>query len=262
VLAMATRRQVHTAPGDAWGPLPPHATAPRKPAFVRWLERALVVLGIVCLGYYAYASAETLLYQTYENRELDAILSSRAEVGDPGSGVRGPGSAGSAGSESARGSRVPDRGPRRLSPGATVGRIEIPRLRVSAIIKVGTDARTLQLAVGHIPGTALPGEPGNVGLAGHRDTFFRRLRNIKPEDEIHVTTPEGSFSYRVERTDVVEPADVWVLEPTDYSALTLVTCYPFTYIGSAPQRFIVRAQLSSGTDESRSEAKDSPQTKD
>jgi sortase A len=201
--------------------------------FARWLERVLLVFGIVCLGYYTYASAETLLYQTYENRELDAILSART----PGSGVGDPGS------ESTPGSRIPDSRSLRLSNGVTVGRIEIPRLRVSAIIKAGTDARTLQLAVGHIPGTALPGEPGNVGLAGHRDTFFRRLRNIRPDDEIRVTTPERVFSYRVERTNIVAPNDVWVLDPTDYSALTLVTCYPFTYIGSAPQRFIVRAQL-------------------
>jgi sortase A len=217
---MATRRQVHTAPGNAWGPLPPHATAPRKAWFVRWLERALVAVGIMCLGYYAYASAETLLYQTYENRELDAIFASREAT--PNTLATGR---------------------RTLADGETVGRIEIPRLRVSAIIKAGTDARTLQLAVGHIPGTALPGEPGNVGLAGHRDTFFRRLRNIRPDDEILVMTPEGVFNYRVERTNVVAPDDVWVLEPTNYSALTLVTCYPFSYIGSAPQRFIVRAQL-------------------
>jgi sortase A len=188
---------------------------------VRWLERLLVVIAIVCLGYYAYASAETLLYQAYEDRELDAILTpSDSNALVPAARVH--------------------RSPRR---GQTVGRIEIPRLGVTAVIKAGTDARTLQLAVGHIPGTSLPGEPGNVGLAGHRDTFFRRLRGIKPDDEITVTTPEGVFSYRVERTDVVEPSDVWVLEPTKYSALTLVTCYPFTYVGSAPQRFIVRAQL-------------------
>jgi sortase A len=123
-----------------------------------------------------------------------------------------------------------------------VGRIEIPRLGVSAIIKAGTDARTLQLAVGHIPGTALPGEAGNIGLAAHRDTFFRRLRDIESDDEIRLTTPQGSYTYRVARTDIVEPRDVWVLDPTEYPALTLVTCYPFSYVGSAPQRFIVRAQ--------------------
>jgi sortase A len=218
---MATRRPVRPAPADAWGPLPPHATRPARSPLIRWTERTLLGIGVLCLGYYAYASAETVLYQAYENRELDAILSSR----EP-----------SRAADTVRPSRA-------VAPGDTVGRIEIPRLGVSAVIKAGADARTLRLAVGHIPGTALPGERGNVGLAGHRDTFFRRLRDVRPDDEIRVRTPERMYSYRVERTDVVEPRDVWVLDPTEYSALTLVTCYPFTYVGSAPQRFIVRAQL-------------------
>ena len=114
---------------------------------------------------------------------------------------------------------------------------------MSAVIRAGSDARTLRLAVGYIPGTALPGENGNVGLAGHRDTFFRKLRDINPGDEIRVTTKDGVFRYFVQRTNIVQPSDVWVLNATGYPALTLVTCYPFTYIGSAPQRFIVRAAL-------------------
>jgi sortase A len=110
-------------------------------------------------------------------------------------------------------------------------------------VRTGSDARTLQLAVGHIPGTARPGEDGNVGLAGHRDTFFRRLRDIEPDDRIRIVTPSGTYDYRVQRTDVVEPSDVGVLERTTEPSLTLVTCYPFTYVGSAPERFIVRAVL-------------------
>ena len=88
--------------------------------------------------------------------------------------------------------------------------------------------------------------PGNMGLAGHRDTFFRRLQNIMPDDEIRLTTPDGFFTYRVQRTVIVQPRDVWVLDPTDAPTLTLVTCYPFSYVGSAPQRFIVRASLQRG----------------
>ncbi len=194
---------------------------------LRILERGLLILGVVCLAYFGYVSAETMLYQAYENRELDALLTE-------GTKARGPDAAPAAAAR-----RVPARG-------EVVGRIEIPRLRVSAIVKAGSDARTLQLAVGHIPGTALPGEPGNVGLAGHRDTFFRRLGSIRPDDEIRVTTPDGVYTYRVERTDIVEPTDVWVLDPTEQPALTLVTCYPFTYVGSAPQRFIVRAMRDGG----------------
>jgi sortase A len=226
---------VQPAPNNTWGPLPPHATAePRQlsaPRATRWLERILLVIGIVCLGYYAYVSAETMLYQAYENRELDAILTREAPAATEASGAA---------------ASIPRRS---LAPGETVGRIEIPRLRVSAIIKAGSDARTLQLAVGHIPGTALPGEGGNMGLAGHRDTFFRRLKDIQADDEIRVTTPAGVYTYRVERTDVVQPEDVWVLDATEHPALTLVTCYPFSYVGSAPQRFIVRAQLEPGQPE-------------
>ena len=194
------------------------------PAGARTIDLGDVTLGTnVSLGYYAYASIEAYLYQAYENRELDAILASRTP---PATNLA-----------------IPNRTPRTAARGETVGRIEIPRLGVSAIIKAGTDARTLQLAVGHISGTALPGESGNVGLAGHRDTFFRRLREIRTDDEIRVATPTRTYHYRVERTNVVEPGDVWVLDPTAHPALTLVTCYPFSYVGSAPQRFIVRAQL-------------------
>jgi sortase A len=190
----------------------------------RWLERLLLAVGIASLGYFAYVSAESRLYQELEHRELDAILAS----GPP------PPAATDHGSPPARRRPPP-------APGSVIGRIEIPRLEVSVMIRAGADARTLNLAVGHIPGTALPGEVGNVGLAGHRDTFFRRLRDIRTDDEIRLVTPEGTFAFRVDRTSVVEPRDTWVLDPTDSPTLTLVTCYPFTYIGSAPQRFIVHA---------------------
>ena len=195
----------------------------------RWLERLLVLTGVICLGYFLYTYAEARLYQAFEDEQLDAILRS---------GTAGDGDA-------ARGAPTPRRRP--PAQGSAIGRIEIPRLRVSAVIRAGTDARTLQLAVGYIPGTALPGEKGNMGLAGHRDTFFRKLRDINPDDEIRVTTKDGVFRYYVQRTSIVQPNDVWVLNATSYPALTLVTCYPFTYVGSAPQRFIVRAALGTPT---------------
>jgi sortase A len=221
---MATWRPITRAPADDLGPLPPHASSKRPRRVLLWLERLLLVVAVVTLGYYTYVSAEAYLYQAYENRELDAILSRAAPPAAETAAARAPRP--------------------RLARGETVGRVEIPRLGVSVVVRSGSDARTLQLAVGHIPGTALPGDPGNVGLAGHRDTFFRRLRDIRPDDEIVVTTAEGAFTYLVERTVVVEPEDVWVLDPTNTPTLTLVTCYPFTYFGSAPQRFIVRAALS------------------
>lgn len=198
----------------------------------QWLERMLLVIGLVCLGYYVYVSIEARLYQEIENRELDSILAS----GPPPATIP----------------LMPPPAPRvRPSPGSAVGRIEIPRLGVSAVIRAGSDARTLQLAVGHIPGTAFPGEAGNIGLAGHRDTFFRRLRNIRASDRIRIVTTSGTFAFTVKMTKVVSPKDTWVLSPSRTSTLTLVTCYPFTYVGSAPQRFIVRAVAAPSTPANR-----------
>jgi len=203
---------------DDRGLAPGRPAAPRRKT-LQWAERLLILVGVLCLGYFLYTYAEATLYQTFEDRELDKILNEEVAP-------------------------APRAAPRRIfAAGSTVGRIEIPRLGVSAVIKAGSDARTLRLAVGYIPGTALPGDRGNFGLAGHRDTFFRKLRDINPDDEIRIVTTDGVFRYYVQRTSVVMPQDVWVLDPTNYPALTLVTCYPFSYIGSAPKRFIVRAGL-------------------
>jgi sortase A len=129
-------------------------------------------------------------------------------------------------------------------PGAVIGRLELPRLGVSAIAREGADAKILKRAVGHVPRTALPGEDGNAAFAGHRDTFFRGLRNVRIGDQIVITTAAGRHEYLVRDTRIVKPTDVSVLKPTTAPSVTLVTCYPFNYIGSAPQRFIVRAELS------------------
>jgi len=138
---------------------------------------------------------------------------------------------------------VPAAAPRRkVLDGTAVGRIEIPRLGMSAVIAEGDGDATLRLAVGHIPGTAFPGEGGNVGLAGHRDTFFRSLAGIRLRDEIRLTGEGGVASvYRVMSTAVVESSAVSVLESGAHPSLTLVTCYPFHYLGPAPKRFVVKA---------------------
>ena len=130
---MAIGRLITLAPDDEWGPLPPHAE-PRAGRLWRTLERLLLVIGLVSLGYFAYVVAESRLYQALENRELDAILASAPPA--PANHVPRP----------------------RPAPGSMIGRIEIPRLGVSTIIRAGSDARTLRLAVGHISGTAFPGE--------------------------------------------------------------------------------------------------------
>jgi sortase A len=127
------------------------------------------------------------------------------------------------------------------NPGAVIGLLEIPRLHLSTIVREGDDDTTLLEAIGHIPGTALPGSPGNVGLAGHRDTFFRALGSLKPGDLIALQTLNGTYQYRVKSRSIVEPSDVAVLASTGKPALTLVTCFPFHYIGAAPERFVVAA---------------------
>ncbi len=133
--------------------------------------------------------------------------------------------------------------PRALADGALLGRLAIPRLNLAAVMLEGAGARSLDVALGHIPGTALPGQPGNVAIAGHRDTLFRALRRIQNGDLIRLETPSGSYTYRVESTGIVKPSDTWVLDAGRQPELTLVTCYPFYYAGPAPGRFIVKASL-------------------
>lgn len=131
----------------------------------------------------------------------------------------------------------------RNGDGDIVGRLAIPRLHVSAMVREGTGARTLNVALGHIPGTAFPGEPGNTGVAGHRDTLFRSLKRVAANDEITFETADATYVYRVASTQIVKPEDVQVLDPGPTRELTLVTCFPFEYVGAAPDRFIVKAVL-------------------
>jgi len=133
--------------------------------------------------------------------------------------------------------------PRRPAPptGSVLGRFEVPALKMSWTVLEGTDDKTLEQSIGHVVGTSLVGEPGNIGLAGHRNTHFRKLEWIRLGDEIVLTSPEGTFRYRVDYMKMHKPTDVDVLDPSHGSAVTLITCFPFEYVGSAPIRFIVRA---------------------
>lgn len=127
--------------------------------------------------------------------------------------------------------------------GERIGEIEIPRLELKAVILQGDSSQILRRGVGHLPSTAMPGELGNIGLAGHRDTFFRPLRHIRAGDVVILYSSAGRFRYQVESIRIVSPQDIQVLRSSNRSELTLVTCFPFEYIGPAPNRFIVHSSL-------------------
>ncbi len=127
-------------------------------------------------------------------------------------------------------------------PHEVIGWLDIPRLGSSMAVLEGDDAISLRYGVGHIPSTALPGHVGNIGLAAHRDSFFRPLRKIQHGDQLLLRTPDSTREYTVISTRVVRPSDVEVLANSPDAVLTLVTCYPFGYVGPAPMRYIVRAR--------------------
>ncbi|MGD1092647.1 MAG: class D sortase [Bryobacteraceae bacterium] len=179
---------------------------------LQWAQRGLFAGAILMLGYCGFVLANTWMFQHREKQVLEHQAST-----------------------------LPLSLPA-IGPDGLIGRIEIARLGVSAIIVEGTGARALRRATGHIVGTALPGQVGNVGISGHRDTFFRPLRNIRHGDMITLSTLRGEYNYRVLSTKVVSPSNVAVLNPNGHEILTLVTCYPFYFVGSAPERFIVRAE--------------------
>jgi len=138
---------------------------------------------------------------------------------------------------------LPPESATQLAPGEVVARIRIADLGVDAVAVEGIDDATLRHAVGHFPGTALPGEHGNASFAAHRDSFFRGLRSVAPGQRIDVETPRETYVYEVVEIDVVEPTQVDVIDPRGGSDLTLITCYPFDYVGPSPRRFVVHARL-------------------
>ncbi len=171
--------------------------------------------GLLALGYAAYVVIDAKAYQAIEHRRFE-----RART-DPAVAPA-------------------------LVDGGAIGEIHIPRLGLTAVVLQGESAAILQRAVGHLADTALPGESGNVVLAGHRDTFFRPLKRVRVGDVITLRTRQRDFEYVVESTAVVSPTDVQVLQQTGGRTLTLITCFPFSYVGPAPDRFIVRARETEG----------------
>jgi len=184
---------------------------------LRWSRNVLLIIGLLSLSYVGYALLDARLYQAEQARRFERELKETNLPRAEGSSVA-------------------------VSEGSPLGRIEISAVGMTTMILEGTEEGTLRRAVGHIRGTPLPGQRGNVALAGHRDTFFRGLRDIRVNDEITLTTLSGSYHYRVDSTKVVKPEETEALEDDGHDTLTLVTCYPFNFVGSAPKRFIVRAR--------------------
>jgi sortase A len=192
-------------------------------SLLRWVERFLLLVGALALGFCALVYFEARVYQDFEARQLEKMQPRREASGGISAGKVAP-------------------MPRAVPDGAAFSTIEIPRLSLSVVVAEGVKPATLRHAVGHIPGTALPGKTGNVGIAGHRDTFFRPLAEVRPDDLITLHEDGVTYKYAVESVRIVDPSDVQVLDPSTKPVLTLVTCYPFYFVGPAPQRYIVRAR--------------------
>jgi sortase A len=226
--------------------------------FLRWSAPLLLfIVGVSALGYCGYVVLDARYSQNDQSRQFDQALlaahsSAAANLGAGSSGVvdlaatsplmpafTEDGAVSNTNGTASKNSSVRDV---TTPPGGPLGRIEISSIGLTAMIQEGTGRQTLQRGVGHITGTALLGGSGNVGLAGHRDTFFRKLRSIHEGDEITLTTLNGSSVYRVDLISIVEPQETSVLRDSGENLLTLVTCYPFSYVGPSPKRFIVRAR--------------------
>ena len=191
-----------------------------------WLERALWTAGCCALGYYVFASIDASVTQGQLARSFEKSRTHVAVV-----------------SQATLDHSTPDVHEVPVRPGIKlIGRLEIPKLDVSSVILEGDGSQTLRVGLGHVPGTSMPGQPGNVVIAGHRDTFFRPLRKIQICDEVSVDTTASTYYYQVRSIELVDPHNVNALRFHNKDELTLITCYPFSYIGSAPKRFVVHAE--------------------
>jgi len=190
------------------------------------VERSLCALGVVCLGAYSIDKGQAALFASREEARLEVVSINEATRADSSSVASAP--------PRLRGS---------AEAGKAWGQIEVPRLGLRELIAEGADRKTLSHAVGHLPETAFPDEVGNVVLAGHRDSVFRRLSGLVNGDLISVQTPFGGFSYLVEAIDIVTPDRIDAIASRPDRVLTLVTCYPFNVFGRAPLRLIARARL-------------------
>jgi sortase A len=226
------------------------------------LRIVLLILGLGGVGYFGYDLVNQHIYQTFENWAFDQQIGGRAPV-TFSDYVRERTPFGFlVGQRAVEQAPVRSAGEPTGSPqvaahpvsGAVLGRVEIGRLNLSAIVREGVDSGTLSRAVGHVPSTSLPGQSGNFAIAAHRDTLFRALKDIHQGDLVEFQSTAGTYKYEVISTRIVKPSDVSVLRPDGGEVsskpgalLTMITCYPFYYVGSAPKRFIVQAKLMSDT---------------
>ncbi len=220
---------------------------------VRWIERLLLAGGIACLVLVGAAALHGRIGQAYASWSFDRALEGRpvSAAGFLAHVAAGPADAllssrideNTRKDWSAQRVRAFEEAEAAAGGKPLLGRLEIPVLDLAVMVLDGTDEVTLNRAVGRIQGTARPGEMGNLGIAGHRDGWFRALKRVTPGDEIVLRTLDGRYRYQVEEIEIVEPSETQVLAPTDDARLTLVTCYPFYWMGNAPQRYIVKAQL-------------------
>jgi sortase A len=221
-------------------------------SLLRLVERLLWIVATTTLGLVLVATADGRIYQLYLNWKFDAAIRSKQtteatrrnahgvqdQVAVVEEGLSAISEQPSSADAEARAPVAP-----RQPTSPLLGRLQIPRLDMSIVLLEGIEGATLRRGVGHIPGTALPGEPGNSAIAGHRDTFFRALRDIRRDDQITIQTLRREYHYVVDSIMVVNPEYVDVLSDTGRPVLTLVTCYPFQLVGPAPKRFIVQASL-------------------
>jgi LPXTG-site transpeptidase (sortase) family protein len=199
---------------------------------LRWLERLFLIAGAGALIWCAVIVSDGLLAQRNAERALEIAMAVDELTDSMPEPAKEPSQ------------HVPIEEPWRHPPaavGAAMAGLSIPRVQLSAIVLHGSDARTLRRGPGHLEQSALPGDAGNIVIAGHRDSFFRPLRHIRLADDIFLETRDGHFHYRVTSLSVVGPREVSVIAPTSEETLTLITCYPFWVLGRAPDRFIVRA---------------------
>ena len=177
-----------------------------------WLEWTLLGIGIGCVGMFGFVSVQAYRFERSQAAAFERSTHAAADRSVP------------------------------AKPGSLVGLLSVPRIGMSTAVVQGDDSKSLKLSAGHLPDTPWPWQPGNSAIAAHRDGRFRALRKIKVGDEVRMRTSRGELRYKVRELRIVEPDDLSVLAPREQSSLTLITCYPFTYIGNAPKRFIVRAE--------------------